>query len=227
MLFFLSYSSNPKTANYAVKVISKLSQKNSLYCFALLFKALFVFAPNGPNLPVINRALTSLLIEQVSFKPFFYFELITQLTDKFIQLFIEKFSEYNFNEIDQMIHLLFSFLKSVCESKISLNFNEIEPKQNIVLEIFNDILEKQIDNNDEKRNLIRSLIYSFNEFNSLRMNAQLLIVNIFHKHFHKIINLMNNSNLKEEEKFLASINSYIQNKFFFYYDDLEYQLISF
>lgn len=188
---------------------------------------MFVFAPNGPNLPVINRALTSLLIEQVSFKPFFYFELITQLTDKFIQLFIEKFSEYNFNEIDQMIHLLFSFLKSVCESKISLNFNEIEPKQNIVLEIFNDILEKPIDNNDEKRNLIRSLIYSFNEFNSLRMNAQLLIVNIFHKHFHKIINLMNNSNLKEEEKFLASINSYIQNKFFFYYDDLEYQLISF
>ncbi|KAK8842713.1 hypothetical protein M9Y10_025574 [Tritrichomonas musculus] len=226
-------SSNPNTSKFAEEIITRNTLYINPYCFAPLIKVLYDLAPHGPNLPIYNRPLISMISKETFMRPLHFFNSIDQLKTKFVDPFLKQMSEYNTNEVDEIIELIFSFSDCCSFSNKNSPFysNEIESenKQKMVIQIFEDILNfkgKNIEDENLKRILIRTLTYSFIRFNKSSYDLRLFVSNLFIKHLHAIFVILNSSNIKNEEQFIESTSSFIENEIFINNTKLELDFVS-
>lgn len=225
-------SSNKNTSKIAEYTVTYPNVSINPYCFSPLIKALFELSPKGPNMPLNRRPLISIISKQPSVRPFHFFNSIDEIKMKYIDPFIEHMSEYNSSIVNEIIELIFSFFEccSFSNTNSPMYSAEIEGKKPILIDILENILEKNEsnNNNDEhlKRNVIRSLTSIFICFDKSSYDVRLLLAPLLIKHLHSIFNLLNSSNINEEDQFINSVSTFINNSIFFIKPEIELQLVS-
>ncbi|KAK8880599.1 hypothetical protein M9Y10_003279 [Tritrichomonas musculus] len=223
------FSSNPNTISFASSIITRANFLVNPFCFAPLIKVLFCLSSEKPNLHVHNRSLIMFLANQISLRTFHFYNSIDQFNEKFIKLFIINMSEYNSNEVESMIKLIFSFIfsTSFLNKESPLYSKEIESKLNSFLNIFDDFLKQKIETNPSmKRNFIHALTFSLSLFELSSYDVRISVLPLFMKHMHTILNLLNSSNINEEEQFIKSTGSLIENSIFFMNNEIELKFVS-
>lgn len=192
-------------------------------------KSSFCLSSDKPNLPVYNRSLIRILSRAISARPTHFFNSIDKFYDKLIKPFYKNLSEYNYNEVESMIKLIFVLFNtcSYLNKKSPLYSSEIEPKLNSILNIFDDFLNEKIENKPSiKKNFIHSLNYSLTSFELSSYDLLISMLPLFMKHLHTILNLLNSSNIKEEEHFIKSVGSLIESTIFFTNNEIESKFVS-
>ena len=217
---------NPNTVNFADTIISRAMHFTSPFCFAPLFKVLFDLASQGPNLPNYKRSLIKILAKQISIKPCHFFNSYDQLIEKFINPFIANMNEYNSNEVDNIVNFIFTMFIpcSLSSEKSPIYSTEIESKREKIIKIFDSLFD--LKNDKMKRNLIHALTLSLSSFNSSSYDVKILLAPIFINRIHTIFNLLNSSNIKEEELFIKSTGSFIENPIFYMNTEIELKFVT-
>lgn len=227
---FCIFSSNPKIADSAQIIITASNFYSAPKYFALFLKVLYCLSSEKPGLPFYSRSLISNFSTQIKMVPFRFFNSIDVFIDKYFNSFMCNLSEYSLNEVENMMKLFFCLFSSCSflDKKSPLYSNEIELKMNSVLDVFDKFLSLKIedDNSIMKKNFIHALSFSLVFFEISSYDACISIFPLFMKHIHKILSLLNSTNVNEEELFLASTGLLIESRIFHTNTEIELNFIT-
>ena len=221
-------SSNPNTSIYSSTLIYRKCYHINPFCLAPIIKVLFILSPQGPNLQVYNRSLTSIVTKQmISMRPFQFFNSFDQFKEKFVSPFIKQMNEYKSNEVEFIIELVFSFIYdlSFSNKKSPIYSNEIEAKKKIYIDLLDEILSTKIDDKNNKI-LFNVFTSTLKTFNKSSYYSSLLVAPLIIKSMHNIFFILNHSKNNDEEQFIKSIGDFIENLIFFTNIDLEFNFVS-
>lgn len=221
-------SLNRNTVPFAEHIITMGNIYNNPFCFAPLIKILYELSPQSANGPLYNRYLISIISKQPSIRPFQFYNSIDQLKTKFIVPFINQMNEYSTNEMNDIIHLAFSLLNccSFSYKQSPIYSMKVESKKHEILEMFEDIIVKNENKSETRRILIHVFTFLFINFDQSSFDLRSILSPIFIKHLHTIFNLLNSSNIKDEDKFINSVSSFIGDTIFISNTQMEFEFVS-